>query len=136
MQLFALAVFAIHTLFELVFGASALMSGASSSATAEQIAAQTVQTTIAFRFMGAALFALGVLGLVVLFDAGVRSVTARYVAMGLAAFHLIGASASFLTAYPDNLSIYASTLSLGALIVHGSLGLGFAVIAMTWPRHA
>ena len=129
MKLFALVVFAIHTVFELLFGMNALLSGASSSQTPEQIAAQSTELTIAFRFMGSALLALGVLGLVVIFGAGVRSVTARYVAIGLATFHGMGAAASVYTAAPL-FEVYSQPLALGAVVVHGLLAAGFVTIAL------
>ena len=128
MRLFALAVFGIHTLFELAFGLNAFLTGASSSQSAEAIAAQSVELTIAFRFLGSALIALGLMGALVLFVAGVRSATARIVAMGFAAFHGLGALGSLWSAAPD-FAVYGQPLSLGALILHGLLALGFAVIA-------
>ena len=90
MRAFALTVFVVHTCFELVFGLNALISGASSSQTAEQIAAQSDAMTISFRFLGSALTALGVLGLITILGPGVRSVTARYVAGGFATFNGLG----------------------------------------------
>ncbi len=129
MRIFAVSVFGIHTCFELLFGASAFLSGASSSQSPEQIAEQSVQMTIAFRFMGSALLALGVLGVVVIFWAGVQSITAKYVAIGLAAFHGLGAIGSLWSAAPG-FEAYSQTLTLGALIVHSSLALGFVVLAL------
>lgn len=131
MKAFALTVFAIHTLFELVFGLNAYLSGASSSQSAEQIAQQSVSLTIAFRFMGAALLSLGILGALVIFFAGVRSITAKFVAMGFASFHGLGAIGSIWSALPD-FAAYGAPLTLGALIVHAALAVGFAIIA-TFP---
>lgn len=128
MRLFALIIFGIHTLFELVFGASAYLSGASSSQTAEAAAAQSVAMTISFRFLGSALIAMGVLGAIVLFRAGVTSVAAKYVAAGFAVFHGLGALGSLYTAAPD-FAVYANPLSLGAVVLHGLLAIGFAIIA-------
>lgn len=129
MKLFALAVFAVHSLFELMFGLNAFLSGASSSQTANQIAEQSVQMTIAFRFMGSALLALGILGVVVIFGAGVRSITAKYVATGFAAFHGLGAIGSLWSSAPT-FEVYAQTLTLGALVVHSTLALGFAALVI------
>ena len=129
MEIFALAVFGVHTIFELLFGASAYLTGASSSQTAEQRAGQGTQMTIAFRFMGSALLALGVLGIFVLFGAGVQSVTAKYVAAGFAVFHGLGALGSLWSAAPT-WEAYRKPLTLGALIVHGALALGFVVLAL------
>lgn len=128
MKLFAIAVFAIHTLFELTFGASAYLSGASSSQTPEQIAEQSVQLTIAFRFMGSALLSLGVLGAIILVWAGVQSPAARYAAIGFAVFHSLGAIGSLWSAMPS-FDAYSAPLAVGALVVHASLAVGFAVIA-------
>lgn len=128
MRLFALIVFVIHTVFEITFGISAYLSGASSSQSPEQIAAQSVSLTIAFRFMGSALLALGILGAIVIFIAGVQSVTARYVAAGFALFHGLGAMGSLWSAAPT-FAAYEQTLTLGALVVHGALALGFLIIA-------
>ena len=128
MRGFALAVFSVHTLFELVFGVNAYLTGASSSQSAAEIAAQSEALTIAFRFMGAALIALGVLGALVIFGPGVRSATARLVAGALAVFHGLGAAGSLATAAPG-FEAYDSALSIGAVVVHGLLAAGFAVIA-------
>jgi TRAP-type C4-dicarboxylate transport system permease small subunit len=128
MKVFALSVFVIHTLFELVFGASAYLSGASSSQTAEQIAAQSTSLSIAFRFMGAALLSLGVLGALVIFGPGVQSPTARVVAAGFVVFHGLGALGSLYTAAPG-FQAYDSALAIGAVVVHALLAVGFAVIA-------
>lgn len=128
MASFALIVFIVHTAFELLFGFSAFKSGASSSQSAEQIAAQPVELTIAFRFMGAALLSLGVLGVLVILGPGVTSDTARLVAMGLAVFHGLGAIGSLWSAAPG-FAAYRKPLALGALVVHGALAIGFVVVA-------
>ncbi len=129
MKLFALIVFAIHTLFELAFGASAFMSGASSSQSPEQIAQQSVQLTIAFRFLGSALLALGVMGALVIFVAGVQSRTAQLAAIAFAVFHGLGAIGSLWSAAPG-FAAYEQTLALGALVLHSALAIGFAIIAL------
>ena len=129
MEGFALVVYVVHTGFELLFGASAYLTGASSSQSAEQRAAQSTELRIAFRFMGSALLALGVLGLVVLLGPGVQSSTAKQVAVGLATFHGLGAIGSLWSAAPD-FTVYRKPLTLGALVVHGGLALGFLAIAM------
>jgi len=130
MKLFAFVVFGIHMVFELFFGANAYLSGASSSQSAEQIAQQSVQLTIAFRFLGSALISLGVLAAVIVFVAGVQSTTARYAAMAFAVFHGLGAAGSLYSAAPG-FEVYQQTLTMGALILHGMLAIGFAVIAMS-----
>ncbi|MEL6573966.1 MAG: hypothetical protein AAFQ64_20150 [Pseudomonadota bacterium] len=132
MRSFALTVFAIHTLFELAFGASIFLAGASSSATPDMVAAQPVAITISFRFMGSALIALGVLGGLVIFGPGVASVTARVIAVGLATFHALGTAGSLFTASPT-FEAYTSPLALGAVVLHGVLALGFVVIAFARP---
>jgi len=108
MRLYAYALFGIHTLFELAFGARAFLSGGPSALSAEQIALQATDMTIAFRFLGSALLALGIMGLIVLFWAGVGS--------------LISAQPSF--------EVYQSGLALGALILHAALALGFVIYAL------
>lgn len=62
MRLFALVVFALHILAELTFGANALLSGGFSSQSAEELAYQPANIEGAARFLGAALFSLGLLG--------------------------------------------------------------------------
>ena len=129
MYSFALSVYVIHTLFEFLFGASAFLSGASSSQSKADRAAQPVTLKIAFRFMGSALLALGMLGLVVILGPGVSSDTAKYVAVGLATFHGLGALGSIWTAKPS-FDVYKNPMSLGAVCVHGLLAIGFIVIAI------
>ncbi len=128
MRTFAIAVFAVHTLFELFFGANAFLSGSSSSQSAEQIAQQSVEMTISFRFLGSALLSLGILGAIVLFFAGVQSTAAKYIAIGFAAFHTLGTLGSLYSAAPT-FEVYAQPLALGAVILHGGLAIGFAIIA-------
>ncbi len=128
MRLLALITFSMHTIFELIFGISIYLRGASSAQSLEQITVQSVQMTIAFRFMGAALTAMGILGLVIIFWAGVKSQTARFVAIGFATFHGLGALGSIFTAAPS-FEAYQRPLSLGALILHALLSIGFVIIA-------
>ncbi len=130
MRLFALIVFGIHMLFELAFGANAFLSGASSSQSVEQIAEQSVELTIAFRFLGRALMSLGVLAAIIIFVAGVQSVTARYTAIGFFAFHALGASGSVWSAAPG-FEVYQQPLSLGALVLHTLLAVGFLIVALS-----
>jgi|GEM_PF-2716985 len=129
MKTFAYVVFITHIVFELIFGANAFLSGASSSQSADQIAQQSVQLTIAFRFLGSALLALGVLGAIVVFVAGVQSATAKYVATGFAVFHGLGALGSLWSAAPT-FQAYSQTLTLGALVLHGLLAFGFIAVAL------
>lgn len=117
MRIFALSVFGIHMVFELAFGASAFLTGASSSQNAEQIAQQSVQLTIAFRFLGSALIALGVMAAIVIFVAGLQSRTALYAAMGFAIFHGLGAIGSVWSAAPG-FEVYQKPLALGAVTLH------------------
>lgn len=126
---FATAVYVIHICFELLFGANAFLSGGSSSQSAEQIAAQSAQATIAARFLGSALIALGVLGALVLFGPGVRSPAARIVAIGLTVFHGLGTLGILLSAFPDP-SVLQRILTLGAFLLHGGLAIGFGVLAV------
>jgi len=127
MRFLALSVYIIHTLFELVFGVNAYLTGASSSQSAEAIAAQPENLTIAFRFQGAALIALGLMGALVILGPGVRSATARLIAAGFAVFHTLGAIGSLYTAAPT-FAAYDSVLSIGAVVLHGVLAVGFWVI--------
>lgn len=129
MQAFALIVFVIHTLFELAFGLRAYLTGGSSSQTAEEIAAQPARATMSARFLGSALTALGLLGLLVLVWAGVTSETARILSVGFLVFHGLGAAGILMAARVDR-SVLAPTLSKGALVVHGGLALGFLVLVL------
>ncbi len=135
MKLFALTVFGVHMLFELAFGASAFLSGASSSQGAEQIALQSVETTIAFRFLGSALISLGVMAAIIIFFAGVQSVAARYTAIAFVVFHGLGASGSLWSAAPGY-EVYQQTLTLGALTLHTLLAVGFLIVALSLRSHA
>jgi hypothetical protein len=129
MKRFATIIFGIHSFFEVLFGMNNYIKGASASQSTEQIATQTVEMAITFRFMGSALTALGILGLLILFKAGVLSKTAKYVAIGFAVFHGLGTLGSLYTAFP-NFEIYSQPMALGALILHGMLAIGFTIIAM------
>ena len=129
MKRFATIIFGIHSFFELLFEMNNYIKGASASQTAEQIATQTTEMAITFRFMGSALIALGVLGLVILFKAGVLSKTAKYVSIGFAVFHGLGTLGSLYTASP-NFEIYSTPMALGAIILHGILAVSFTIIAM------
>jgi len=129
MKRFAIIIFGIHSFFELLFGMNNYIKGTSASQTAEQIATQTTEMGITFRFMGSALIALGVLGLVILFKAGVLSKTAKYVSIGFAVFHGLGTLGSLYTASP-NFEIYSTPMALGAIILHGTLAVSFAIIVM------
>ena len=110
------------------------LKGTSSSLSTEQIATQTTQMAITFRFMGSALIALGILGLIIIFIAGVNSKAARYVAMGFAAFHSLGSLGSIYSAAP-NFEVYNQPLALGALILHGLLAIGFIIIIANNKDH-
>ena len=134
MRIFALSVFGIHMVFELAFGANAFLTGASSSQSAEEIAQQSVQLTIAFRFLGSALIALGAMAAIVIFVAGLQSRTALYTAMGFAIFHGLGAIGSIWSAAPA-FEVYQQPLALGALILHLLLALGFAFVAIRFPAN-
>ncbi|WP_044209890.1 hypothetical protein [Flammeovirga sp. OC4] len=79
--------------------------------------------------MGAALMALGFLGLLILLKAGVQSTTAKYSAMGFAVFHGLGSLGSLYTASP-NFEVYSEPLALGALVLHGTLAISFITIAL------
>ena len=133
MKTFALAVFITHALFELGFGASVYISGASSSQSADQIAAQSEALTVAFRFMGSALLALGALGALVILGPGVHSATGRITAIGFALFHGLGTAGSLYTAAPT-FTVYAAPLALGAVILHGLLAIGFTIVALRHPH--
>lgn len=135
MRFVALAVFSLHTLAELVFGASAFLSGAFSSQTPEQLAAQPANIASSARFLGAALFSLGLLGAATIFLIGVATPAGRVIAAVLAAFHAIGVAGMFLTnaAFPGFLG---ETYAIGALAIHGVLALGFIVVAADHSRIA
>lgn len=129
MKYFATAIFAIHSIFEILFGMNNYIKGSSASQTAEQIATQTAELAITFRFMGAALTALGVMGLIVLFKFGVLSKTAKYIAMAFVVFHGLGTLGSLYTSAPT-FETYNQSMPLGALILHGLLAIGFTIIAI------
>ncbi len=127
MRLFALTVFALHALAEMAFGANALLSGAFSSQTAEQLATQPANIASSARFLGAALFSLGLLGALTILVIGVGSAAGRVVAGVLFAFHGVGVAGVLMTnaAYPGFLG---QTHAQGALGVHLVLALGFLVV--------
>jgi hypothetical protein len=127
MKLFAITVFAVHTIFELLFGLTVFLNGASSSQTAEEIARQSDGVKIAFRFMGSALFSLGVLGAITVFFAGVQSITGTLMAIGFLTFHVLGTLGSLWSAMPS-FEVYASPFALAALVLHGLLAVGFMVV--------
>ena len=129
MRYVAILVFSLHTLAELAFGANALLSGAFSSQSAEEVAAQPAHLASSARFLGAALFSLGLLGAAVLFGPGVGSQMGRIVAAVLAAFHGIGVAGIFLTAsaYPGFLS---ATHAQGGLSIHLVLAIGFVIVVL------
>ena len=130
MHAFALSTFVVHTAFEILFGLRAYLTGGSSSQTAEEIAAQPPRATMPARFLGAALLALGLIGLMVILGPGVTSETARIAATGFAVFHGLGAVGVVLAARRDA-SVLAPVLTKGALTIHGLLAIAFAVLALT-----
>ncbi len=129
MRYFALAVFALHALIEMTFGANAFLSGAFSSQSAEEVANQAAHIASAARFLGVALFSIGLLGALTLFVLGVASQAGRWMAGVLAFFHLVGVAGVFVTnaSFPGFLS---QTNAIGALVIHGLLGLGFVVVVL------
>lgn len=132
MYAFAMTVFIIHTLFELAFGLRAYVTGGSSSQTAEEIAVQPPRATMSARFLGSALIALGLLGLLVVIWAGPTSETARIIAVGFAAFHGLGTFGILRVASTDR-SVLDTTLSKGALVTHGGLALAFVALVLLLP---
>lgn len=127
MRYFALAVFALHSLAELAFGANAYLSGGFSSQSATELANQAPHIAASARFLGAALFSLGLLGVYVLLGPGVGSKTGRAVAALLFFFHAIGVIGVLITA-AQNPGYF--TQGLGPLVVHLILALGFAVVLL------
>ena len=129
MKIFALVVFTLHVIAELVFGANAFLSGGFSSQTAEDLADQPANIAGSARFLGAALMSLGLLGAIVVFGPGVGSAMGRAVAGLLMFFHGIGVVGVLLTAQQ-----YAGYMTQGAapLIVHLVLALGFLIV---FARH-
>jgi len=130
MRYFALAVFILHSLAELTFGASNFLSGSSSSLTPEQAEALTAPMISSYRFLGTALFSLGLLGLAIIFGPGVQSAAGRLVAGVLAIFHTMGCIGIFLTAQ-SNPEILSASFAIGALAIHGVLALGFISLTLT-----
>jgi len=129
MRYFALAFFALHALIEMTFGANAFLSGAFSSQSAEEVASQVPHIASAARFLGVALFSIGLLGALTLFILGVASQAGRWMAGVLAFFHLVGVAGVFVTnaSFPGFLS---QTNTIGALVIHGVLGLGFVAVVL------
>ncbi len=130
MKYFALAVFILHSLAEITFGASNFLSGSSSSLTPEQVEALTAPMISSYRFLGVALLSLGLLGVFVIFGPGVQSYTGRLVAGLLAIFHSLGCIGIFITSqsHPEILS---TSFAIGALVIHGLLALGFIILVFT-----
>ena len=130
MKKFAISVFILHTLFEISFGLRAFIMGSFSSQTAEEVANQTIQLAISARFLGSALFALGVLGLIVLTGPGVRSVTGKFVCIAFALFHGVGTLGVLLSAM-NTPSVMTETFIMGPLVIHGVLAAGFITILVS-----
>ena len=129
MRYVALAIFSLHALIEMAFGANAFLSGAFSSQSAEEVASQAPHIASAARFLGAALFSIGLLGAVTVLIFGVASQAGRWIAGVLAVFHLVGVAGIFVTnaSFPGFLS---QTNTTGALVIHGVLGLGFVLVVL------
>ena len=126
MKYFALVIFALHTVFELLFGFNAFVSGTFSWQSAAQAAAYPLQLGTSARFLGSALLALGVLGAVVIFGPGVRSATAKVVGVGLATFHALGTVGVIIAAFADP-TVLSQTNTIGAFVIHGVLAIGFII---------
>ncbi len=122
-------VFILHTGFELLFGFNAFVRGAFSSQSAAEVAVQTVQMGMSARFLGSALFALGVLGAIVIFGPGVQSATAKVVGVGLATFHGLGTVGVIIAAVGDPTALSQSS-AIGALVIHGVLAVGFVIVLL------
>ena len=129
MRILALIVFALHTLLEALFGANAMVSGTFSWQSAEQFPEHAAQLSISARFLGAALLGLAALGALVLLTDGVRSVLAMRVALILAIFHTVGVFGVLLTAMSAP-EIMAITNTIGALVIHAALALGFIALLL------
>lgn len=129
MRLFALIVFALHILAELTLGANAFLSGGFSSQSAEELTYQPANIEGAARFLGAALFSLGLLGALAVFGPGVGSAMGRSIAGLLMLFHGIGSIGVLITASQNE-----GYMAQGAapLIVHLVLALGFLIV---FARH-
>ena len=126
MKYFALVVFMLHTAFELLFGFNAFISGTFSWQSAAEAAVQPPQLGTSARFLGSALFALGVLGAVVIFGPGVRSATAKVVGVGLATFHGLGTVGVIIAAFADP-TVLSQANTVGAFAIHGVLAMGFII---------
>lgn len=131
MRIFAVSVFALHAVLEMLFGLSALYAGAFTSQSAEEVAAQAPHIASSARFLGSALFALGVLGALTFLGPGVGSPTGRLVALVLFVFHGVGTLGVFLTAAAHP-SFLGQTHAIGALSIHLVLALGFLLV---WLGH-
>ena len=129
MRLFALIVFALHTLAELTFGANAFLSGGFSSQSTEELANQPANIEGAARFLGAALFSLGLLGALAVFGPGVGSAMGRSIAGLLMLFHGVGSIGVLITASQNEGYMAQGT---APLLVHLVLALGFLIV---FARH-
>lgn len=129
MRLFALVVFALHILAELTFGANAFLSGGFSSQSPEELANQPANIEGAARFLGAALFSLGLLGTLAVFGPGVGSAMGRSIAGLLMLFYGIGSIGVLITASQNEGYMAQGT---APLIVHLVLALGFLIV---FARH-
>lgn len=129
MRLFALIVFTLHILAELTFGANAFLSGGFSSQSAEELVYQPANIEGAARFLGAALFSLGLLGVLAVFGPGVGSAMGQSIAGLLMLFHGIGSIGVLITASQNE-----GYMAQGAapLLVHLVLALGFLIV---FARH-
>ena len=130
MRLFALVVFALHILAELVFGANAFLSGGFSSQSAEELATQRANIEGAARFFGAALISLGLLGALAVFGPGVGSAMGRSIAGLLMLFHGVGSIGVLITASQNEGYMAQGAAPLG---LHLVLALGFLIV---YARHA
>jgi hypothetical protein len=125
MKRFTVTVFALHTLAELAFGANAFLSGGFSSQSAEELANQSANIAGAARFLGAALFSLGLLGAVILFGPGVESPMGQHIAAVLMFFHGIGVVGVLITAATNPGYVAQGT---PPLLVHLVLAAGFLIV--------
>lgn len=127
MKIFALVVFSLHILAELTFGTNAFLAGGFSSQSAEDLATQPANIAGAARFLGAALFSLGLLGALAVFGPGVGSARGRAIAGLLMFFHGIGVVGVLMTA-----NQYEGYMAQGTapLVVHLILALGFLIVVL------
>ncbi len=129
MWIFAIVVYALHSLAELAFGTRAFLSGSFSSQSREEVSSQPPHLAGSARFLGAALIALGFLGAVVLLGPGVGSATGKMIAAVLALFHIVGVAGVLATGHLSP-GYLAQTHARGAMIVHLVLGLGFLIVTL------